>query len=473
MSDKHKHIIEKQFIDIEINGKVDAFRFKDELADICKNKLLPEMEKLFDDKFPGDRIIRIDKLEIDAGNVSPENWEKGFVENVIKNLSQYIDSAGTFSNIENERSEKEFIRKEENDSGIILFFLEKGFLPWYSHIDNRNQLQLMLEELLNNDDERFKKDLKELLKNNKEALKRLVFQFDKEKLELIQKKLFPDINPGRITDVWRNILSQVNMNSEQQKEIIYRALFSVQFNTAASITETSLTHNISEEIIRMLKPADISKLMKILEPDNKNDLVKKVQESLIQFSGSEIKDREENQKRAEEIHTVEKYEWYISNSGLVILHPFLLKLFESTGYVENKEWIGIEQQQRAIALLQYAVTGDEEYPEFQLMLNKIICGYEIQESLPAVMNLSDFEKNEADELLKSVIGHWTALKNTSIQGLRETFLMRSGKLSRDDGGWLLQVEVKTVDILINKLPWGMSVIRLPWMNEMLRVDWNY
>ncbi|MBK8983219.1 MAG: hypothetical protein IPM38_13085 [Ignavibacteria bacterium] len=469
----NRYIIEKQFIEIEMQGKVDAFSFKDQLMDICTNKLIPGIEKLFDNKIPGDRIIRIDKLEIDAGNVSFENWENRFVESVIKNLSQYIDEIETDSFGNEESNNEKYINKEKKDSESILYFLEKGFLPWHSDTDSRNALQLILEELLSNDDERFKKDLKELLRKNRDALKRLVLQFDKDKLELIQKKLFHEINADKITEIWRKILSQVNISYEQQKENIYLALFSVRLSDGSPISETTLIHNISEEIMRLLKPEFISKLTEILGQHDNNDIEKIVHETLLQFSEPEIKIREVKKERPEEKPDHENYEWYISNSGLVILHPFLLKLFENTGYIENKEWIGNEQQQRAIALLQYAVTGAEEYPEFLLMLNKIICGYDISDSLPAEILLSEFEKNEADELLKSVIGHWTALKNTSVPGLRETFLMRDGKLSRDDEGWLLQCEVKTVDILINKLPWGMSMIKLPWMKEMLRVEWNY
>jgi hypothetical protein len=334
-------------------------------------------------------------------------------------------------------------------------------------------LQEILEESLGVDDESFKKELKELIRNNRDALKRLVLQFDTDKLELIQEKVFKDIHHENIAEIWRSILNALSINVEQQKEIIYQALFQIQLNVGSEESETKFTRSISEEIIKMLGSKFIPKLTEILAVAEKNDSAEIIMETLKQFSEQDIKATEEKQEPKVEKMTDEKNEWYISNSGLVILHPFLLKLFEKTGYIENKQWIGIEQQQRAIALLQYAVTGAEEYPEFLLMLNKIICGYEISESLPAEIQLSEFEKNEADELLKSVVTHWTVLKNTSVNGLRETFLMRDGKLSRDDGGWLLQCEVKTVDILINKLPWGMSMIKLPWMKEMLRVEWNY
>ena len=77
-------------------------------------------------------------------------------------------------------------------------------------------------------------------------------------------------------------------------------------------------------------------------------------------------------------------------------------------------------------------------------------------------------------LLSAVVGHWDALKNTGQEGLRETYIKRPGKISRrNDGDWLLQVESKSYDILLDRLPWGISMVRLPWMARMLRVEWYY
>ncbi|MBK8553377.1 MAG: hypothetical protein IPL53_20865 [Ignavibacteria bacterium] len=75
--------------------------------------------------------------------------------------------------------------------------------------------------------------------------------------------------------------------------------------------------------------------------------------------------------------------------------------------------------------------------------------------------------------MESVIKHWSALKNTSAEGLRNTFFLRAGKLTMNEGECLLQVEQKSVDILLNKLPWGISMIKLPWMEDILKVEWSY
>ena len=70
-----------------------------------------------------------------------------------------------------------------------------------------------------------------------------------------------------------------------------------------------------------------------------------------------------------------------------------------------------------------------------------------------------------------MITHWSALKNTSIDGLREGFLKRDGLITKKENGWLLQVERKTMDVLLENIPWGYSTISLMWNDYLLTVEW--
>ena len=46
-----------------------------------------------------------------------------------------------------------------------------------------------------------------------------------------------------------------------------------------------------------------------------------------------------------------------------------------------------------------------------------------------------------------------------------------GVLRAQDGHWLLQVERATHDVLLDRVPWGLSIVRLPWMPRLLQVQW--
>jgi hypothetical protein len=79
--------------------------------------------------------------------------------------------------------------------------------------------------------------------------------------------------------------------------------------------------------------------------------------------------------------------------------------------------------------------------------------------------VSQSQKEEADSLLCSVIDHWASLKNTSIEGLRSSFIQRNGLLSPDQDGWKLHLESASYDVLLKTIPWSYSIVKLPWMNK--------
>lgn len=162
---------------------------------------------------------------------------------------------------------------------------------------------------------------------------------------------------------------------------------------------------------------------------------------------------------------------YVNNAGLLLLHPFLPEMFRRLALLKDGQWRDDTSQHTAVRVLEWLATGKEAAPEFNLTLNKIICGM-APGAVPLVNDQwSPAIKTECNDLLDSVIGYWTALKNTGREALRETFLQRLGKLTPTDHGWLLQVEQKAVDILLNRLPWGIGVIKLPWMEEKIFVEW--
>lgn len=164
-------------------------------------------------------------------------------------------------------------------------------------------------------------------------------------------------------------------------------------------------------------------------------------------------------------------ELYLANAGLIILWPFLVRLFETLTLVYEQEFKDAESAERAVLILQYLVDESSEAAEHLLPLNKLLCGLDLMEPVSASIDISEQEKAECNKLLTAVIQHWTALKNTSIDGLRKAFLQREAILRVRDGGWLLQVERATHDILLDNIPWSIRMVKLPWMEDMIYVEW--
>lgn len=163
---------------------------------------------------------------------------------------------------------------------------------------------------------------------------------------------------------------------------------------------------------------------------------------------------------------------YVSYAGIVLLHPFLPALFKKLELLEQGLWKNPQCQLKGVHLLAYLSTGKLYFPEHDALLFKHLCGLPWETWVPPDLNLKPHEMKEADAMLLSVLEHWAALKNTSIDGLREGFMLRSGKLIKKQETWQLHVEQKSQDILLRQLPWGIGMIRFPWIKEMIWINWN-
>ncbi len=154
------------------------------------------------------------------------------------------------------------------------------------------------------------------------------------------------------------------------------------------------------------------------------------------------------------------------------MHSFLAGHFENLGLQRDGAFLDDEVRERAVHQLRFLATGEEEAPEPLLVLEKIMCGLTPDIPIARTVPLDERAKSEANVLLQAVIRHWGALKNASPDGLRETFLRREGRLERKDDGWKRRVESRSYDLLLNRLPWSLSVVRLPWMSALVFVEWG-
>jgi hypothetical protein len=75
-------------------------------------------------------------------------------------------------------------------------------------------------------------------------------------------------------------------------------------------------------------------------------------------------------------------------------------------------------------------------------------------------------------MMRAVIAQWSILKSTSPDGLRQGFLQRGGKLQTKNEQLYIEIEKNTIDVLLDHLPWNLSLIRLPWSGQIIRVEWR-
>lgn len=163
---------------------------------------------------------------------------------------------------------------------------------------------------------------------------------------------------------------------------------------------------------------------------------------------------------------------YIHNSGLVILAPFLSRYFGMLGMLNDEVFPDEATAARGALLLEYLVSGRTEVPENELAFNKVLCGLDIDTPLPANIELTGEETEISRQILNAVLQNWDKMSSSTIENLQGSFLLRDGLLRQREGAWSLNVESKGFDVLLNFIPWTISLVSLPWMERRLEVDWT-
>lgn len=110
-------------------------------------------------------------------------------------------------------------------------------------------------------------------------------------------------------------------------------------------------------------------------------------------------------------------------------------------------------------------------PEHLLPLAKLLCGLAPEAVLPAVPPPDAAALAEGELLLQAVIAQAPILREMPVAAFRSSFLWRAGQLSVQDGHWLLRVERAAYDMVRDRFPWGVAIVRLPWMHAALQVVW--
>lgn len=163
------------------------------------------------------------------------------------------------------------------------------------------------------------------------------------------------------------------------------------------------------------------------------------------------------------------------NAGLCLLAPWLVRLFSMLGYLDGdkRTFKDTASKIRAVFLLQYTVYGEErEHREPELAFNRLLTALPANVPLPKRLPMTEEERETADGMVAGVKNNWPKMDGTSVAGFRRSFIARDGMLEQEDARWLLTVEDRAYDILLDTVPWGFRQIRLPWLKKHIQVRWH-
>ncbi len=161
----------------------------------------------------------------------------------------------------------------------------------------------------------------------------------------------------------------------------------------------------------------------------------------------------------------------VDDGGLPLVWPFLPRFFSYSGLMADGVFLSEPARHRAATLLFHLATGERVADETRLMLPKLLAGIDLDAVHDPGEPLDDDAVAAAEGLLSALIEHAPMLGRISVGGLRSAYLQRPGSLATRDGHWLLRVERKTYDVLLDRLPWSFQWVKLPWMAAPLQVEW--
>lgn len=490
------HIIQRQFLDVEFEGsESDALALQNRLLRLCHDDLGPALERLFGQLAPSHEHWIIDRMEIDAGAVVPGNLEH-LVEAVIEELERQLKESALLipsgrrkmvtepdsqSAVKFGRAHDLFVgsievrTEPESLLQAFLYFLENGVLPWWFHLPPGQTLEEVVRESwlqgssTESRPELFAQALAEIIRFgavrqrflgqfSPDFQSDLLFAVSEEAgaavrhifAELRKQGMTPRTPPAFFEQLWlRAFLSAVAGVRLSPAELVNESLQNIAlevrhtqaflFDRMAalwplSMQETGRAESRPTEQLRskpqpMRKPADPSTPGLDLEQGV-----------------------------------------FTSCGGIVLLHPFLPRFFDSLDIARDNVLLWPD---RALCLLHYLATGQSFAPEYNLLIPKVLCNLPLDAPVNSHVELTAAEQEESGALLQAVIRHWSALGDSSVENLRGSFLVRPGKLSQRDGEYLLQVEPRSYDVLLDQLPWGLGVVKLPWMQRTLWVEWRF
>lgn len=525
-----QHVIRKQIIELRLQKNLNAFRLQHKISQDYWDTVCPALSDIFDSYTHQNEVINLDKLEIDLGVINNKSiYESSWVQNISEKISQALRSQLLHTGRTVNANRKSL---NLNIFQQWLFYIEHGYFPWNTTTIDQNWEKSIIKTLESNPVEGVL--FFNLIKRSPQLVLRIVMQhnpwFLSKLVELISSK-----EQSKLVGLVENISKQFKQveslqspfsrNIERSANIeiwnlIIRASLEnpmyvspVQFLNAmliggkALITPEQLPDEMgfglspilndieillrqleifmpnsdaSEVALQQLKSqhADFQKQLRKKgkspngEPANPQGHSRNLMQNFETSLGNIDKLIDNDLEEQSYFEIIDKDGIFVSNAGVVLLHPFLTAFYGYIDLMEGSDFHSLEQRQKAVVLLYYMVTGDTLAPEFELTIFKLLCAYPANLPIDTISNFSEQEISECETLLSTVIERWEVLKGSSLDALREDFLQRGGHLYRKNDRICLRIEQRSIDVLLDYIPWTLSMIKLPWMKELLYVEWR-
>lgn len=455
-----RHRIGKLTLEIAAPQQTQGYDQQQAVTDwMLSERLWGELSAVFDRLVPSDQILSIPTLELTVDGRSEAALRNALIEAFREAIGSAVQQRNPNSSLLSAR-QYTLLR--------VQHYLQTGRLLWNTPATEAHALADWFREFLHTPDAGFVLFLRENVGQNSAIWLRFVYALGIE-------------NVGFFVLRYLNLSSKL---SDWLNETIDYQLPKLTFTERVMFWQTVFRHSALAQTDEMDFRIRIQNTLVNFTETAQSTLTDEARNTSLT---STEKSRPVEDKQITESDDEAGYA--IQNAGLVLLWQFVPPLFRWLGLIEAGDFRDEEARCRGVHLLQYLATGQTETWEYDLLLNKILCGWDIARPVPNTANLSQQDYEGADKLLQHVLEKWPVVR--SIEALRSTFLQREGTVTPSSvGDWQLQVARKTVDILMSRPPkrpsaedvsgsdeqsypaeWGFSVVKFSWMPRMLFVEW--
>ena len=448
------HLVNRLRFDMTCPSDEQAMRVGADFEHTIQPLLVAAIDRVCSRHVEDHQWVRFDKLTIDlpvfpAGLPPAELLEAQFETAFETAFLTYLTRLPT---------ETRAASRESTDLETVVFFLKTGQLPWWAVADTTD-LEVMVNALIDRLPGAVGAGLPPVLRHE-QSLQRLLYQFTAATLERLVEHCFPELVAWVTTTLESQPLTAGFRAQPKSGSGLVSGWPAVYLRLLPyTADEVAMAHVLPAVVAQVFgvsgQPWPLSKLPEAPQPVAKDSLANG---PVTDYGPTQAGD-----------DAVEKY--LVKSAGIVLLAPFINDFFREVGWLDNGAFRDEAAQYKALHGLHFLATGQRHPPEYQLTLEKLLCGLPLDAPVPRVVDLPDAEYGEADTLLAEVVALWKTLKNTSVDGFRAGFLHRDGILTRLGTNWQLTVERNTIDVLLDTLPWGFSTAKLPWMPQLLFTQW--
>ncbi len=398
------------------------------------------------------------------------------------------DQVGTMEEIE---AEIQQIREdpEITPEDVVIYYLRTGSLPTKSGTLSESAIWIMIQEQILANPEQIVQVLKEQARSS--ALAKRIANLPASVFESIIRHLLPKSEEEQFLRFFRGIKKLFSSGSSPVKPVeigihAYTYLGSRGYKLRRLEEYIFDLVDFLEKLVQLPKfkiidwildanrytPTSISVTLEEILLSSKGeleppiDLVSEDEQDYLEVDDHELPSPVED--------VVEEEEIYIKNAGLILFVPMLSRAFKNLEFLDVQGKFRSDQlKERAIYFLAYLSHKDEEALEADLVLNKLMTGWELTTPIQADITLTDKEKEIAEGMIDEMRSKWTGMENTKNDSMRTSWYQRVGRLSADKySTWVLRVDQKAYDLLLSRLAYSIPFFEASWTSVTIRVEWQ-